>query len=138
MPEPDAGIRSVAVAIAIRVIDDQMRSLPPDASARQQYEKRKAVTDKYQYGLFDDLNLTLRDTCNKIIHSDVMEPHTKEGDEVHELDIECLHGDGERAIDWHHLNGYVRLSGTDRGKEWYVLLDVEAFVVGAYEILRLD
>ncbi len=39
----------------------------------------------YQYGLFDDLRLDLRKTCNKIIHSDVMELDTREGWEPHEF-----------------------------------------------------
>ena len=38
---------------------------------------RGAVLQKayFLYGVFDDLDLNFRKTCNKIIHSDVMEPH---------------------------------------------------------------
>ena len=124
----------IEIAVAIRVLDDQMKRLHKADEARKIYEKHLAKVDKYQFGLFDDLKLNLRKTCNKIIHSDVMEPHTKEGWEPHEFDSEALYGDGDQSINWEHLNGYVRLAGRERKEEWYVLLDVEVFVTAVYEI----
>lgn len=126
----------IEVAISIRVIDDQMQKLPGNDATRMQFEKRKSEVDQYTFGMFDDLNLNLRETCNKIIHSEVMEPHSSEGREGHELDVAYNHGDGEKSIDWEHFNGYVRLCGTDqRGKEWYVLLDLEVFVTAITKLL---
>lgn len=43
------------------------------------------------------LDLDLRQTCNKIIHSYVMEPHTSEGCEAHELDLAYRSGDGNSS-----------------------------------------
>lgn len=126
----------IEIAGSIRVLDDQMRNLSEDDTRRQTYYERRYLVDKYQYGLFDDLNLDLRETCNKIIHSDVMEPHTSTGYEAHADDLEHLHGDADRTIDWKHFNGYVRLCGKHRGKEWYVLLDIEVFVSAIVRLLK--
>lgn len=125
----------IEVAIAIRIIDDQMRKLPIGDKTRTQFEKRKAEVDKYTYALFDDLNLDMRETCNKIIHSDVMEPQSTEGREGHELDVAYNHGDGDKLIDWEHFNEYVRLCGTKNRKEWYVLLDLEVFITAVVKLL---
>lgn len=127
----------IEIAIAVRVIDDQMRRLPSEDTVKMQFEKRKSKVDQYTFGLFDDLNLGIRETCNKIIHSDVMEPHYSEGREGHELDISYNHGVEKRTIDWEHFNGNVRLCGADRkGKKWYVLLDLEVFVTATIELLN--
>jgi hypothetical protein len=122
------------LAVSIRVFDDQIKKLPKNQAERINYEKTKAVVDQYAYGLFDDLGLTLRETCNKIIHSDVMEPHTSEGQEAHEYDSAYLYGEGDKEIDWKHLNGYVRLAGRKNGEDWYVLLDVEVFASAIYRL----
>jgi len=112
-----------------------MKKMSSKSEIRIAYERRKSHIDGYDYGMFDDLNLDLRKTCNKIIHSEVMEPHTKEGNEAHESDAHYWYGEAERSINWDHLNGYVRLAGKERGAEWYVLLDVEIFVIAIYELL---
>jgi hypothetical protein len=127
----------IEIAIAVRVIDDQMKQLAPENTERHRYELSKAKIDRdHAYGLFDDLNLNLRETCNKIIHSHVMEPHSSEGSEAHELDHGHRFGDDERTIDWQHFNGFVRLCGADhKVKEWYVLLDLEVFVSAVYKLL---
>jgi len=125
----------IEVAVAVRVIDDQMKKRPQGSAERKQYEAIKAKVDHYEFGLFDELNLDLRQTCNKIIHSDVMEPHSSPGVEGHELDYGYRYGEDEKSIDWEHFNGFVRLAGTDRGKEWFVLLDLEVFVSAVYELL---
>ncbi|MGN8037833.1 hypothetical protein ACTJJ0_22265 [Chitinophaga sp. 22321] len=124
------------IAIAVRVVDEQMNKLPSGDPVRAEYERRKAEVDTLPYGLFDDLNLDLRQTCNKIIHSDVMELHYTDGVEAHEDDAAYKYGDGDKTIEWKHWNGYVRLCGkTTRGSEWYVLLDVEVYVTGVYTLL---
>jgi hypothetical protein len=126
----------IETAVAVRVLDDQMRRLPEADGLRSRYEQRKAAVDKYSFALFTNLVLDLRETCNKIIHSEVMEPHTAEGSEPHEFDSAYLHGEGDRTIDWTHLNGYVRLAGAQGKREWYVLLDVEVFVSAVFDLLR--
>lgn len=105
----------IEIATLTRLYDDQMNKIDPCDSRRARYEQVRRVVDKYKFGLFDDLNLTLRETRNKVIHSEVMGPHSSEGREARELDVAHLHGDGDRIIDWKHFNGYVRLAGT-RGK----------------------
>jgi hypothetical protein len=126
----------IEVAVAVRVIDDQMKRLPADSSERMEHERRSLAVKDYSFGMFDDLGLDLRKTCNKVIHLDVMEPHTTIGHELHTYDLAHIHEDDPpRSIDWKHLNGYVRLAGTDRGKEWYVLLDIEVFVQAVMEVL---
>lgn len=124
----------IEVAVAIRIIDDQMRRLPFDAPERERYFELKGEVDTYPYGLFDDLELDLRKTCNKIIHSEVMEPHSSPGTEPHELDIEHRHFGRGKSIDWTAFNGYVRLCGTEHGKAWYVLLDIEVFVGAVFRL----
>jgi len=94
-----------------------------------------AIVDEYEFGMFDDLNLTLRETCNKIIHAEVFEPHFKDGHEGHERDYAYWRsGDDLKSIKWKHANGYVRLSGK-RGKDkWYVLLEVQVFVTAIFKV----
>nr|WP_314070880.1 hypothetical protein [uncultured Roseococcus sp.] len=62
-----------------------MQRRPTEDAERKDHERRMAEVRDYQYGLFDDLRLDLRKTCNKIIHSDVMELDTREGWEPHEF-----------------------------------------------------
>lgn len=134
--EGEASRLLIEVAVAVRVIDDQMKRLPTESPARIEHERRMTAVKDYSYGMFDDLGLDLRRTCNKIIHSDVMEPHTTAGYEPHSLDLAYLCEDNQpRSIDWQHLNGDVRLAGTDRGREWYVLLDLEVFIQAVVEVI---
>ena len=134
--EREASQLLLELAIGIRVLDDQMGMLSSDAEERRIFYEKKQIVDKYEYELFDDLGLDLRETCNKIIHSDVMEPHRSSGTEAHADDLEHIHGEGERTIDWDHLNGYVRLAGKHKGNEWSVLLNVEMFVRAIFVLLE--
>lgn len=136
--ESEASSLLLEIAIAIRVLDDQMRKLPESDKDRIQYENLRFRVDSYTYALFDDLNLDLRQVCNKIIHSNIMEPHFSEGYEANEFDLAYKYGEGDKTIDWSHLNGYVRLSGTGKGTEWYVLLDVEIFIKAVHELLSSE
>jgi hypothetical protein len=126
------------VAIALRVIDEQMTKLPKEDVKRIQYQNKKEEIDGYAYGLFDDLNLNFRQTCNKIIHSDVMQLHYTEGIEAHEMDSPFKYGEGDKEITWHHWNGYIRLCGKEKGKEWHVLLHVQTYVEAIYKLLTND
>ncbi len=125
----------IEIAIAIRVLDDQMQILPITDKTRIRYDASKKMVDSFEYALFDDLNLNLRETCNKIIHSEIMEPHFTDGTEPHELDFAYRQGEGDKEINWQHINGYVRLSGTKGKQVWYVLLDLKTFISGVYKLM---
>jgi hypothetical protein len=134
---PEVSRLLIEIAIAVRVIDDQIPKLSPTDKTRINYEASKQIVDKLEYALFDDLDLTLREVCNKIIHSDIMEPHYADGTEPHELDLPYKHGYGDKEIHWQQLNGFVRLSGS-KGKEvWYVLLNIQVFIRGVYKLLTI-
>ncbi len=133
--EANASRLLLEVAISVRVLDDQMSRLPKADERKIRYEAGKLEVNKYDYGLWDELNLNIRDVCNKIIHSDVMEPHFSDGTEPNEFDFEFKYTGTNKSVDWRHLSGYVRLTGTKRGEKWYVLLDIEAFVKGVYVLL---
>lgn len=125
----------IELAVSLRVIDDQMRALPDEDQSKHEYFKAITEVDNFDFGLFDDINLTFRDTCNKIIHSDILEPHVSTGIESHEYDYNYQYGDStKKTIDWDHLNGLVRLHGFGFGKEWYVLLDVEIFIKAIFRM----
>ncbi len=125
----------IEIAVCLRVLDDQMKKLPTDDMQRKKYMERKIEIDKAEYGLFDDLSLTLRDTCNKIIHSDIVEPHFSEGHEAHEYDHAHNYGDSEKSINWQHFNGLIRLSGNLKKEKWHVLLDIETFITSIFKLL---
>jgi hypothetical protein len=125
----------IEIAASLRVMGDQIFKLPQNAPERKRYYDQLTEIDKYDFGLFDDLNLTLRETCNKIIHSEVFEPHFREGVEGHEMDTAYLAGFDKKSIEWKHVNGYVRLHGKKGKEDWYVLLDIEVFVTAIYKLL---
>lgn len=126
----------IELAVGLRVIDDQMRQLPPDDDERLHYERKRGMVDRYSYDIFEEEGaISFRELCNKIIHSNVLEPHVTDGSEPHEFDRAYLAGDQERSIDWAHYSGLVRLSGQRYGKEWYVLLNIETFINGVYHLM---
>ena len=125
----------IEIAAGLRVYDDQMRQLAPQDPVRLAYERRLSQANQFEFGLFDDLGLNLRETCNKIIHSEIFELHVKEGLEVHESDVACLAGMMDKSVDWQHVNGFIRLSGKKGKQPWYVLLDTEAFVSSVCTLL---
>ena len=114
----------IEIAISIRVLDDQMKVLPESSEIKKAYDAAMIVTNKkHSCMMFDELSL--RETCNKIIHADLVEPHVEEstnGD--HEFDIHNWLGwseameysEGEDIstpvpIKWKHLTNNVRLGG---------------------------
>jgi hypothetical protein len=123
------------LATLVRVLHDQMEKRPDSDPYKIKYVKQREATSKLEYGLFDSLNLDLRKICNKIIHSEVFELHSSEGAEAHESDSAFKYGMDEKAINWTHLNNYVRLSGKFQKVDWYVLLDIRIFVIGIYVLL---
>jgi hypothetical protein len=123
------------IAISIRVLDDQMSNTSTNDAKRKRYENIRLIIDQYEYALFDDLNLNLREVCNKIIHSDVLEPHTTEGHEAHEFDFGHIYEGSEKEIIWKHLNGFVRLSGKKGNNQWHVLLNIEVFTNAVFKLM---
>lgn len=135
------------VAISVRVLDDQMKTLEKNSEIRTSYEKSMAnVNRHHQCMMFNEMNF--REVCNKIIHANVVEPHLEETkDGSHEIDnynwlgwSEAMeHSEGENIskpdpIKWEHLTNNVRLGGQHRGKQWWYLLEVPTFV-GAIGVL---
>lgn len=69
----------IEIAATLRVMDDHMRNLPSESPERKEYLDKVKLADQFSFGLFDDLNLDLRQTCNKIIHTEVFELHLVDG-----------------------------------------------------------
>jgi len=128
----------IEIATSLRVLDDQMKKMPKDSESFEYYiGKVKYINETYEFCLFDDASLTLRDVCNKIIHSDIFQIHLTNGIEAHELDIEFKEGYSERNIIWNYPRENVRLAGTGQGskKKWFALLNIEYFIAGVSELL---
>lgn len=134
------------IAIALRVMDDQMRARPKDDAKRAEYFRRRDDTDKrFQCMMFDDL--PLREVCNKIIHALTVEPHLTEAVGDHHLDdLANEYGCPEDAEDsgtiqwdpvkWNHLTGNIRLVGRKGSEEWYLILEVPTFIEAISSLLR--
>jgi hypothetical protein len=125
----------IEIAASLRVMDDQMTKLPITNLERVNYYRLLESINQYDFGLFDDLGLTLRETCNKIIHSDVFEPRAQEGVEGHESDGAYLAGVEDKSVKWKYFANYVRLSGKQNKNSWYVLLDIEVFITAIFQLL---
>jgi hypothetical protein len=125
----------IEIAASLRVMGDQMNKLPITEPQRVRYYDQLKEVDDYDFGLFDDLGLTFRETCNKIIHSDVFEPYLREGYEAHETDAGHLYGDEKKSVKWKHISNLVRLSGKKGNSNWHVQLDIEVFVIAIFKVL---
>lgn len=122
------------VAILFRALDDQKRR-SPDSEECNNYLKRLEDTNrKYGPMMFDE-ELGIRECCNKIIHAVSFEPHMTESDEAHSKDHGAYYGGYERELQWHHLSGNIRISGSYRQKEWAFLLQIPEFVEGMSYLL---
>jgi hypothetical protein len=118
------------IAIALRVMDDQMRSRPSNDAKRAEYFNRRDDTDRqFQCMMFDEL--PLREVCNKIIHATIVEPHLAQADDSHHLDEFQ-----SNPIEWTHLTGSIRLVGRKGSEDWYHLLEVPEFIAAISSLLR--
>lgn len=134
------------IAIALRVMDDQMRARPKDDAKRAEYFHRRDDTDKqFQCMMFDDL--PLREVCNKVIHALIVEPQLTNAIEAHHLDdLANEYACPEDAEDggtiqwdpvkWSHLTGNIRLVGRKGSEDWYLLLEVPIFLEAISSLLR--
>lgn len=137
------------IAIGVRVLDDQMKELAKNDPTRQVYFwTRDEVNRRHHCMMFDAMSL--RDVCNKVIHSTTVEPHTTKGSESHKIDEHNWlgwseaddHAPGEvgpkpESIEWQHLSGNIRLGGIQEKKPWWHLLEVPTFVEAVFELLEL-
>lgn len=124
----------LSIAIGLRTLDDQMNQLPDDAPELIKYVAARNRANRYHCMMFD--NMPLREVCNKIVHANVVEPHTKEGAEPHEYDLLAWEAsDDGSSIGWEHLSGNIRLGGKKAGKQWWHLLEVPVFIEAVYEQL---
>lgn len=134
------------IAIALRVMDDQVRARPNDDAKRGEYFRQRDDTDRqFHCMMFDDM--PLREVCNKIIHALIVEPNLADAVESHHLDdlaneFACPEDaeDGGAIqwdpVKWRHLDGNIRLVGRKGGEEWYQLLEVPRFVEAIASLLR--
>ncbi len=135
------------IAIGLRVLDDQMLVMKPDAQERAAYlQRRDAVHKIYGISVFDEL--TFREVCNKVIHAIVVEPHFTEGYEKHAEDhkndlaysyaAESTTSEEflePERVKWQHLSGSIRLGGTQSKEQWWHLLDAPEFVAAVNYVL---
>jgi hypothetical protein len=137
----------IEIAISIRILDDQMKSLPSNSEAKIAYNKAmEATNSRHNCMMFDELSL--RETCNKIIHAEIVEPHIEETENGnHEFDwynqigwsAAMEHSEGDAfeepgPIKWKHLTKNIRLGGKNRKKQWWCLLEVPIFVEAISEL----
>ncbi|MBM5287291.1 hypothetical protein HYN47_02535 [Vibrio parahaemolyticus] len=140
------------VAIALRVLDDQMKKYDAASDIRKFYDSALAnVNHKHNCMMFD--KMSLREVCNKIIHADTVEPHIRESEDGnHKYDnynnynwlgwSEAIEQTGDNTIPkpapikWKHLTNNIRLGGSRGKKEWWHLLQVPTFVRAISELLK--
>lgn len=137
----------LAIAIGIRILDDQMMALPEGSPTRREYlMRRDDVNRRRKCMMLDDMSL--RDVCNKVLHANVVEPHSTDGTEQHAIDgynwmsWSYAHeespdeaGPQPEPIKWSHLSGHVRLGGSHGREQWWHLLEVPEFVGAVFELL---
>jgi len=138
------------IAIGVRVLDDQMRSLPRGDAIRDTYMRtRDQMNRRYKCMMFDEM--PLREVCNKVIHATTVEAHSTEGAESHTIDEYNWLGWSEakdetpdevgpepKPIAWEHLTGNIRLGGTQGSTQWWQLLQVPVFVESVCELLAMQ
>lgn len=137
----------IEIAISIRVLDDQMKGLPESNEIKRTYDSAmQVINERHNCMMFDEMSL--RDTCNKIIHADVVEPHIEESNNgLHKFDeynwlgwsdaVEHLEGEEipkPDPIQWKYLTTNIRLGGKKGGEEWWCLLEVSVFVEAISEL----
>jgi hypothetical protein len=136
----------LSIGIGLRVLDDQMNSLPADDRRRRHYlEALTAINEEYNCMTFDEM--PLREVCNKIIHALSVVPHDQVVRGLHDLDrwnelawselpVGSLAPEPQ-PVEWTHLSGHIRLGGTYKGKAWAYLLEVPIFVDAIFELFQL-
>ncbi|CCN80769.1 hypothetical protein VIBNISFn27_250005 [Vibrio nigripulchritudo SFn27] len=137
------------IAIALRVLDDQMKKYEVTSDIRRSYDSSVTkVNHQHNCMMFD--KMSLREVCNKIIHADTVEPHMGESEDgSHRFDdynwlgwSEAIEQTGDKTIPqpalikWTHLTNNIRLGGKKGNTEWWHLLEVPIFVRAISELLE--
>ena len=96
------------------------------------YEEDQIISSDYNIGFFigNDSLVTIRETCNKIVHAISIIPNEEEGDDEHFLDDE-----NSNKREWEYWNGVLELKGSNRGKEWKFTLHVSDFCLAVEEFI---
>jgi hypothetical protein len=139
----------IEIAISLRALDDQMNSLPPESEIKKAYNIAMGnINSHYSCMMFE--NMKFREVCNKIIHTEYVEPHFNEQKNgEHEIDHYNWLGwsyevedSGNQTIPkpdpiiWKHLSNNVRLGGKQHRKQWWYLLEIPIFVKAISELLE--
>lgn len=122
----ETSILLLEIAILFRSLDDQLKK-SKNAVQREKYlNKVTSTNERYGFDIID--KLSIRDCCNKIIHATTFEPRITEGLSAHTKDLAAFYGDDDKEIEWHHLSGDIRISGTQNHNDWAYLISVPEFV----------
>lgn len=129
----------IDVAIKTRVLLDIVRA--EEARYREHGEVYvidsrtldKEVTEQYNIGFFvgADEEVSIRESCNKIIHALDIRPTLERGDDEHTLDEES-----EVKREWLYWDGALDLSGTKGREDWVFTLHVSDFCQALEEFVR--
>lgn len=128
----------IDIAAKTRIILDMVRA--EEESYRADGEKfsvdsralDRKICDQYIIGFFigADDPVTLRESCNKIIHALDIRPIFEKSDEDHVLDEES---DDKR--DWKYWKGILELRGQKGKDEWCFTLHLGQFCVALEELI---
>jgi hypothetical protein len=96
------------------------------------YKEDKKISSEYNIGFFigNDNSVTIRETCNKIIHALSIVPNEEEGEDEHFFDEE-----NSKKREWEYWNGVLELKGYNRGKEWNFTLHVSDFCLAVEDFI---
>ena len=131
------------------MLDDAVRFGESSPESKRDYVERADYIDKqHSWTLFDEL--TLRETYNKIMHAEGIDPHYTDGVSRHRDDDrndiarwQQMHDspnseiDATDKVEWKHLTGVVRISGRHHGKKWHYHLEIPRFIEAICEFLEL-
>lgn len=146
------------LAICIRTLDDQMKTLPLQDPRYIAYENDcKDNHNKHWCTIFDDKeslrdgeqHLPLREVCNKILHASQVDMQRLQETGGHIMDYYNI-GDSsfqnkestdENTLEpaptqWTYLSGTVRLVGSHKGKPWVHLLVIPSFIDATYHLIE--
>ncbi|WP_145964361.1 hypothetical protein [Chromobacterium phragmitis] len=145
------------LAICIRTLDDQMKTLPLQDPRYIAYENIcKDNHNKHWCTIFDDekslkngqQHLPLREVCNKILHAAQIDAQRFQQTGGHAMDYYNMDDFslqnressdanilGPTPILWTYLSGNIRLSGRNKGKSWVHLLVIPSFVDATYHLI---
>lgn len=126
----------IEIADLVRVMDDQVSKLEDVDNYRSLYNDKMVQANNHEFALFDDNNLNLRESCNKIIHANNFSIYRHTGNESHETDAPALYDGEKKSITWRYNRDLIMLRGTKNKEKWDVMLQVDSFVSAIYTLLN--